>query len=217
MSTESDRLLIQRIRENPKKSRPYDEAWHELFRRYSGRLTAYVRRRLRDHTSVDDVVQETFIGFVNSLSNYDERRDLQTWLFTIAAHKVTDQLRKTGRRQFLAGNDGDDEALALSPDDRQRGASTLARSAERREKEEDALGRGLQMIVQEWKARSEYGSIMMLELLFVKGLGNKDVAARLGASEQQVANIKFQAKRRLHEYMCAAKLSPDVFPELLVE
>jgi RNA polymerase sigma-70 factor (ECF subfamily) len=217
MSTESDRLLIQRIRENPKKSRLYNEAWQEIFRRYSGRLTAYVRRRLRDHTSIDDVVQETFIGFANSLANYDERRDLQTWLFTIAAHKVTDQLRKTGRRQFLAGAEGDDEALALSPDDRQRGASTLARSAERREKEEDALGRALQMVVQEWKAHGEYGNIMMLELLFVKGLGNKDVAARLGTSEQQVANTKFQAKRRLHESLLTAKLSPDVFPELVGE
>jgi RNA polymerase sigma-70 factor, ECF subfamily len=37
----------------------------------------------------------------------------------------------------------------------------------------------------------------------------------VGVSEQQVANVKFQAKKRLHEFMCAANLSPDVFPELL--
>ncbi|MBP3958076.1 sigma-70 family RNA polymerase sigma factor [Gemmata sp. G18] len=30
-------------------------------------------------------MQETFIGFSNSLVNYDDKRDLQTWLFTIAA------------------------------------------------------------------------------------------------------------------------------------
>ena len=87
MSTESDRLLVQRIRANDQK------AWAEIDRRYRGRLTAYVRRRLKDHASVEDVVQETFIGFANSLANYDDKRDLQTWLFTIAAHKVTDQLR----------------------------------------------------------------------------------------------------------------------------
>ena len=213
MSTESDRLLIQRIRDNPKKSRLYDDAWSELFRRYSGRLMAYVRRRLRDHTSVDDVVQETFLGFVNSLTHYDERRDLQTWLFTIASHKVTDHLRRTGRRPFQGG-DGDEESLARSPDDRQRGASSLARSSERREKEENALGRALHLMVQEWKARGDYTSVMTLELLFVKGWGNKDVAAQLGISEQQVANAKFQAKKRLNEFLCAAKLSPDVFPEL---
>ena len=208
MSTESDRLLIQRIRQGDA------AAWDELFRRYQGRLGAYVRRRLRDHAAVDDVVQETFIGFHNSLPNFDDRRDLQTWLFTIASHKVTDQLRRTGRRPVQTGGDGDDEVLDRSPDGRQRPASSLARSSERREREEDALARALYLLVQEWKGRGDYRSVMTLELLFVKGWGNKDVAARVGVSEQQVANIKFQAKKRLHEYLCAAKLSPDVFPEL---
>jgi RNA polymerase sigma-70 factor (ECF subfamily) len=212
MSTESDRLLVQRIR------RGDTPAWDELFRRYQGRLGAYVRRRLRDHASVDDVVQETFIGFHNSLPNYDDRRDLQTWLFTIASHKVTDQLRRIGRRPAsTGGGDGDDEMLDRSPDARQRPASSLARSAERRGQEEDALGRALGTIVHEWKARGDYQSVMILELLFVKGEGNKDVAARVGVSEQQVANIKFQAKKRLHDFLRAAKLSPDVFPELKTE
>ena len=71
MTTESDRLLVQRIRTNDQK------AWVELDRRYRGRLTAYVRRRLKDHASVEDVVQETFIGFANSLVNYDDKRDLK--------------------------------------------------------------------------------------------------------------------------------------------
>src|SRR6476659_4618770 len=108
MRTESDRLLVQRIRSNDQR------AWAEIDKRYRGRLTAYVRRRLKDHASVEDVVQETFIGFSNSLANYDDRRDLQTWLFTIAAHKVTDQLRRAGRRPVHAGADGDDEVLDRS-------------------------------------------------------------------------------------------------------
>jgi RNA polymerase sigma-70 factor (ECF subfamily) len=214
MSTESDRLLIQRVRDNPRKTRPHDEAWNELFRRYSGRLAAYVRRRLRDHAAVDDVVQETFIGLANSLANFDDRRDLQTWLFTIASHKVTDHLRRAGRRPYQIGGDGEEDGFDRSPDVRQRPASSLARSAERRDEEEGALGRALLAMVQEWKNRGDYRSVMALELLFVKGWGNKDVAAQVGVSEQQVANIKFQAKKRLHEYLCAARLSPDVFPEL---
>lgn len=209
MSTESDRLLIQRIRRGDK------PAWDELFRRYQGRLAAYVRRRLRDHASVDDIVQETFIGFHNSLPNYDDRRDLQTWLFTIASHKVTDQLRRIGRRPVQPGvGDTDDELLDRSPDARQRAASSLARSSERRDQEEEALGRALAAIVGEWRSRSDYQSIMILELLLVKGEGNKEVAQRVGVSEQQVANVKFQTKKRLQEFLRAAKLSADVFPEL---
>jgi len=209
MSTESDKLLVQRIRRND------NAAWEELFRRYQGRLGAYVRRRLRDHASVDDVVQETFIGFHNSLPNYDDRRDLQTWLFTIASHKVTDALRRIGRRPATPGGGAeDDELLDRSPDQNARPASSLARSAERREREEESLGRALAAIVSEWRTRGDYASVMVLELLFVKGTGNKDVAAIVGVSEQQVANVKFQAKKRLHEFLRAAKLSADVFPEL---
>lgn len=208
MTTESDRLLIARVRKNDQ------AAWAELDKRYRGRLTAYVRRRLKDHASVEDVVQETFIGFSNSLVNYDDKRDLQTWLFTIAAHKVTDQLRKMGRLRYKTGSESDEEMMVESPDGRQRGASSLARSAERREREEDALGHALRDLIRELQQKGEWVRVMALELLYVKGWGNAEVAARLGRSEQDVANLKFQAKKRLHDHLTAANLSPAVFPEL---
>src|SRR5262245_7198539 len=208
MTTESDRLLVQRIRANDQK------AWQEIDRRYRGRLTAYVRRRLKDHASVEDVVQETFIGFSNSLVNYDDKRDLQTWLFTIAAHKVTDQLRKMGRLRYKTGSESDDEVMIESPDERQRGASSLARSAERRETEEDALGQALRDLVRDLQLKGEWTKVMALELLYVKGWGNAEVATRLKRSEQDIANLKFQAKKRLHDHLTAAHLSPSVFPEL---
>ncbi len=214
MTTESDRLLINRVRKNDQ------SAWVELDKRYRGRLTAYVRRRLKDHSSVEDVVQETFIGFNNSLVNYDDKRDLQTWLFTIAAHKVTDQLRKMGRLRYQTGtgtgSDGEDDS-GQSPDDRQRGASSLARSAEQREREEDALGQALRDLIREFQQKGEWVKVMALELLYVKGWGNAEVATHLKRSEQDIANLKFQAKKRLHDHLVAAKLSPAVFPELQPE
>jgi RNA polymerase sigma-70 factor (ECF subfamily) len=208
MTTESDRLLIERIRANDQK------AWTELDRRYRGRLTAYVRRRLNDHASVEDVVQETFIGFNNSLANYDDKRDLQTWLFTIAAHKVTDQLRKIGRRPISSGSDADDEMMGQREDDKQRPASSLARSAEQREFEEEAFGSALREYVRELLQKGEYVKLMALELMYVKGWRNQDVAERLPLTEQDVANIRFQAKKRLRDRLMAAKLSPELFPEL---
>lgn len=211
MTTESDRLLINRVRKNDQ------SAWAELDKRYRGRLTAYVRHRLKDHASVEDVVQETFIGFNNSLVNYDDKRDLQTWLFTIAAHKVTDQLRKMGRLRYQSGTDTEDEAMGQAPDDRQRGASSLARSSEQREREEDALGQALRDLVRDFQTKGEWQKVMALELLYVKGLGNAEVAAKLKRTEQDIANLKFQAKKRLHDHLVAAKLSPAVFPELQSE
>ena len=208
MTTESDRLLIARVRKNDQ------AAWAELDKRYRGRLTAYVRRRLKDHASVEDVVQETFIGFSNSLVNYDDKRDLQTWLFTIAAHKVTDQLRKMGRLRYQTGSDSDDEVMVESPDERQRGASSLRAAPSAARREEDALGQALRDLVRDLQSKGEWTKVMALELLYVKGWGNAEVAARLKRSEQDIANLKFQAKKRLHDHLTAANLSPAVFPEL---
>src|SRR5438105_10445098 len=91
MTAESDRLLVQQIRQGDAR------AWDSLIARFEGRLLAFVERRLRDRATSEDVVQETFVGFLNSLPNFDDQRELQTYLFTIASHKITDHLRRAGR------------------------------------------------------------------------------------------------------------------------
>jgi RNA polymerase sigma-70 factor (ECF subfamily) len=53
-----------------------------------------------------------------------------------------------------------------------------------------------------------------MELLFVSGDANKDVAAALGITEQQVANFKFDFLDRLRTLVKKQRLSEDVFPEL---
>src|SRR5579884_2858804 len=105
MASDSDRLLIQQIRQGDSR------AWETLISRYEGRLLAFVQRRLRDRAASEDVVQETFVGFLNSLPNFDEKRELQTYLFTIASHKLTDHLRRTGRHPLRCLAEGTDEML----------------------------------------------------------------------------------------------------------
>ena len=160
------------------------------------------------------MVQETFIGFLNSLVNYDDTRGLQTWLFTIAAHKVTDQLRKIGRRPYQTGSEADDEMLGNEADGRQQAASSIARGQERQELEAAAVARALKEVVRGFWDKGEYRRIMVLELLFVKGWPNWRVAEVVEVSEQQVANYRFAAVKKLTEAMRAAGLPADVFPEL---
>jgi RNA polymerase sigma-70 factor, ECF subfamily len=56
--------------------------------------------------------------------------------------------------------------------------------------------------------------LKVMELLWVKGWANRDVAAFLQISEQQVANYRFAAVKKLSEHVRAAGLPGDVFPEL---
>ena len=207
MSSESDRLLIQQIRKGDTR------AWETLISRYEGRLLAFVERRLHDRSASEDVVQETFVGFLNSLPNFDDRRELQTYLFTIASYKLTDHLRRTGRRPAQTGEEAA-ERMAEESDDRQRRASSLARSHERVELESAAIARALKQMIDHWRDKGEFVRIQVLELLFVKGWANKDVAKLLKVSEQQVANYRFAAVKKLSEHVRAAGLPGDVFPEL---
>ena len=91
-ATETDALLVRQVRAGDA------AAWRQLIERFEGRLLAFVDSRLRDRAASEDVVQETFIGFLTSLPHYDEKRDMEAYLFSIAAHKLTDHLRKQGRR-----------------------------------------------------------------------------------------------------------------------
>ena len=207
MSTESDRLLVQQIRQSD------GRAWDHLISRYEGRLLAFVDRRLRDRAASEDVVQETFVGFLHSLPNFDERRDLQTYLFTIASHKLTDHLRRVGRHPLLPLSESSSDLLQQQLD-RQPAASSLARSQERKELESEAVSHSLGKLIQEWKDKGDFPRLKVFELLMVKGWANRDVAAFLGISEQQVANYRFAAIKKLGEQIRQAGLPPDVFPEL---
>jgi len=207
MASEGDRLLIQQIRQGDQR------AWENLIARYEGRLLAFVERRLRDRATSEDVVQETFVGFLNSLPHFDDQRELQTYLFTIASHKITDHLRRTGRHPLHPATDRQGDVLEQQLD-RHPAASSMARSQERRQLESEAIVRCLGSIIQQWRERGDYIRLKVLELLLVKGWANRDVASHLGITEQQVANYRFAAVKKLTEKIREAGLSPDVFPQL---
>ncbi len=208
-SADSDRQLVHRIR------RGEAQAWEELIARYEGRLLAFVRTRLRDRDQAEDIVQETLIGFLTSLPNYDESRSLETYLFTIATYKLTDFLRRQGRRPSIplsaASNDSQSQWQLRSP---VHGASTVLGRRERQHLEEQALVAAMRQVLQHWRRRGDWEKIRCAELLFVRGLANKQAAAVLQASEQTVANIKFEFLRKLKSEVRKQGLPEDVFPEL---
>jgi RNA polymerase sigma-70 factor (ECF subfamily) len=207
MTSETDRLLVQQIRQGD------ERAWDLLIERYEGRLLAFVQRRLHDRAASEDVVQETFVGFVTSLPHFDETRELQTYLFTIASYKLTDHLRRLGRHPLQHISDSPGDPLHQQLDSHQA-ASSLARSQERRALESAAVARCLGQLLRQWQERGDHLRVKVLELLLVKGWANRDVAAFLAISEQQVANYRFAAVKKLSEHIRAAGLPADVFPEL---
>lgn len=209
MGPRAENLLVQCIRQGDA------DAWSDLIRRYEGRLLAFAESRLGNRQFAEDVVQETFVGFLTSLPNYDDRRPLESYLFSICAHKLTDHMRREGRRpvlplsSHLSSGSGASQWVGNL-----RGPSTQVRSVERRELEENAVAATLQEEVRRWQENGSWDRLHCLELLFVRGMGNKEAANKLGISEQQVANFKSDFVGRLRKLIRKQGMSADVFPEL---
>lgn len=184
MSLNPDYLLLERIRAG------HPGAWEQFIARYEGRLLAFVQSRLNDQGRSEDVVQETFIGFLTSLPNYDATTPLEAFLYSIAAHKLTDALRRAGRRQVLPILITDDAGRESEPAGPARRASSLYRSRDARAAEGELLKFKLAELIAHWFNTGDFERLKCAELLFVLGRPNKAVAEELGISEQTVANHK---------------------------
>jgi RNA polymerase sigma-70 factor, ECF subfamily len=206
--SESDDLLIRHIRQGDA------EAWNELIARFEGRLLRFVEGRTHDRATAEDVVQETFVGFLTSLPNYDQRRPLEAYLFSIAAHKLTDALRREGRRPTLPLVPCSGVSDAWEPAGNARPASSIARSAERRGLEEAALRAAIARQIDDLRRGGHWLKIQCLELLLVRGWPNKQVGAALELTEQAVASCKHEFVARLQSAVRSQGLPEEVFPEL---
>ncbi len=205
---EADRYLIERIREGD------SDAWQNLIDRYEGRLIAFTNSRIRNRASSEDIVQEAFVGFLVSLPNYDGGRPLESYLFSICAYKLTDHLRREGRRPSLQMHGRSSTAGQIEPVGVDRVASSIARSVERKAIEEQAVRDAIAEQIDRWKKTGAWVKLQVIELLFVMGRNNKDVAEQLEISEQQVANYKSDFQIRLRAIVQRMELDEGVFPEL---
>jgi RNA polymerase sigma-70 factor (ECF subfamily) len=72
-------------------------AFRELVNRYKNGLYAFLHNFLNRHDLIEDVFQETFLQLFTSQASFDPTRPLRPWLYTIAANKAKDALRKLQR------------------------------------------------------------------------------------------------------------------------
>ena len=83
-----------------------------LVRRHAQELHQFILRFTGDSVAAEDVVQEAFLQVHNSAREFDPTRRFKPWLFTIAANKARDYLRKVSRRREVpfdahVGNEGE--------------------------------------------------------------------------------------------------------------
>jgi RNA polymerase sigma-70 factor (ECF subfamily) len=95
LDRDSDELLFEQYRRGDL------GAFRTLVERHHDDLLRFLTRLTGDAAGAEDVFQETFLQVHHAADTFDETRKLRPWLFTIAANKARDYLRRKARRRTL--------------------------------------------------------------------------------------------------------------------
>jgi RNA polymerase sigma-70 factor (ECF subfamily) len=93
-----DRLLLWRFKCGS------TDAFRRIYEKYESDLLTLAANLLADTTAAEDVVQDVFISFVQSVETFRLRGSLKGYLATCVANRSRDLLRKRNRRRAVAVN-----------------------------------------------------------------------------------------------------------------
>ncbi|MCK4628605.1 MAG: sigma-70 family RNA polymerase sigma factor, partial [Sedimentisphaerales bacterium] len=221
--TQAEKYLLDQIRQG----RP--EGWSQLIERYQGRLLAFARSRLPQRADAEDVVQETFLAFLKTLSNFRGEASLETWLFTILRRKIIDIYRSQRSKVTCLLQDvykpaegdsrmADPFSQMAAPDPT---ASWYVRRDEQYHLQREALTGALRELVDGFKKSLNFRDLQIVEMLFYCHLSNKDVAGIMGMSEKAVALIKHRSLKQIRKRIESSRIpigpSSEDFENLMTD
>lgn len=169
----NEKALASRAKAEP-------EAFADIYDHYFPLVYNYVRYRVSDAQSADDITARTFEKALTGIGRYRPNRGpLASWLFGIARHAVADHIRAQKRRRWLslevltdrASPDPAPEQIAIRDETQAQLLAAVARLSDR-EKELTALKFGAR-------------------------LSNRHIAKLTGLSESNVGVILYRAVQRL--------------------
>jgi RNA polymerase sigma-70 factor, ECF subfamily len=175
-------------------------AWKELIDSYSGRLLAFARARTQSLADAEDLVQETFIGFLQSATHFDPTRSLETYLFTILRYKLYDLLRSKKMKLVSEPADAEDWWDRIVPGTEET-PSGLAVQAEATGEQEKLLGEVLRELIHDMRDREAFTDLQVIELIFFGGRRNIEIGELLEIDQKAVAGIKFRAIQKLQKFL----------------
>lgn len=190
----ADQFLIDQIRQGQQ------AAWRQLIERYAGRLLAFARARSPSLSDAEDLVQDTFVGFLQSVTHYDASRSLETYLFTILRYKLYDLLRQ--KKDNVVSEPANAESWwdQVTPGTTET-PSGMAVRAEAEAQQEKLLGEVLLQLIHEYRDRAALDDLQVIELAFFGGRRNLEIAELLEMDQKSVAGVKFRAIQKLQKFL----------------
>jgi len=173
-----DRDLLRRI------GRADEDAFRELFRRYSPNAMALARRVVRQPFIAEEIVQEAFLAAWRNAKGYNEGRgSVRSWLMTMVHHRAVDAVRREESQRRRAEDAQASDVLAV-------------------EDPADAVVAQLGLPEERRAVRAALGDLpaeqrQVIELMYFDGLSQSKVSERLGLPLGTVKSRTLLGMRRL--------------------
>ena len=180
MSDADDRRLLERIAGRDR------GAFETFFRTHGPAVHRFVRDLVRDDGLAEELTSDVMVEVWRSARTFGGRSRARTWVFGIAHHKAIDALRK--RRAALVSLD--DLLAAASAE---AGPEESALRADERRRLEEALS----------SLSAEHRAV--LELTYVEGFSQKEIAEIVACPVPTVKTRAFYAKQRLRDALATAE------------
>jgi len=172
------------------------EEWEALQRNYYQRIFYYVKRQVTDADTAEDITSETFLGALKGIGRFDERYNIEQFLFGIARKKTIDWMRKSGHERQISGKDDDSSSFFGNVPAEEMSPAQLAVVREKVMRQRDALVEILRDYVGDlWESR-DFRRLKTIELIFLRRWRHRPIADLLGyQDEKAIAGVKFRAIR----------------------
>ena len=166
------------------------EAFNPLVYKYQEKIYNLIYRKVRDREIAKDLCQEVFLKAWQALPNFKEQSAFYTWLYQIAVNRSIDFLRKENRQHVIGF-----EELPQNADDTLQMAEAQPSPCVLLEKQE------LEHIIRKATHLLPLTQRNIFCLRYWDGLPIKEIASRLGKSENTVKTYLHHARRKLQSLL----------------
>ena len=166
------------------------EAFNPLVYKYQQKIYNLIYRKVRDRETAKDLCQEVFLKAWQALPNFKGESVFYSWLYQIAINRSIDFLRKRNRRHVIGF-----EELPQNADDTLQMTEVQPSPCALLEKKE------LEHIIRKAIHQLPLTQRNAFYLRHSEGLPIKEIALRLGKSENTVKTYLYHARRKLQRLL----------------
>lgn len=151
----------------------------QVYRQYSREIYLYLYTLCKNHHLAEELMQEAFFKAILSLP--DGHTNVRAWLYTVARNLCFNSMQRENNRQ---GGEPDENL----PD-------------ERTDPENEVIGKIVNQMLYSSLLRLDDVKREIILLHYFSGMSQKDIAALLGLTPENVRVLSYRAKKELKHFM----------------